>query len=190
MTRQDYINRLRKSLSQMPQSEIEDIIMDYEEHFEMAMMSGKTEEEIAESLGSPESIAKQFKVSAAIKVAEESKSTGNLFRAVMMTISLSFFNIVFLLGPFFAVVGILIAFFAVGLALLVSGGAIMLAATVGTAALSVSIPAGVPMVGLFAMGVVFAGIGFLIIFGMIHVTRVFYDLTLRYLKANVNLIRK
>ncbi len=60
MKKQEYLDLLRYYLRAMPKSIIEDIILDYEEHFRLGLETGKTEEKICEELGSPELIAKQF----------------------------------------------------------------------------------------------------------------------------------
>ncbi|NLM05865.1 MAG: DUF1700 domain-containing protein [Tissierellia bacterium] len=63
MNKVGYLNTLRKCLSSLPQDEIEDIIRDYREHFDVGISKGKTEEEISEELGSPVEIAKEYGVS-------------------------------------------------------------------------------------------------------------------------------
>lgn len=60
MNRKSYIDLLRYYLRDLPQNVIDDIVMDYEEHFAMGLSGGKSEEEISEELGSPEIIAKEF----------------------------------------------------------------------------------------------------------------------------------
>ncbi|MDZ5255118.1 DUF4097 family beta strand repeat-containing protein [Clostridium sp. LIBA-8841] len=61
MTKQEYLNELRRNLRGFSQEEIDDILYDYEEHFSIGLSSGKTEEEIAEDLGDPKDIAEQYK---------------------------------------------------------------------------------------------------------------------------------
>ena len=53
MNRDEFIGILRNELSGIPKEEIEDILYDYEEHFEIGIHKGKTEEEIAKELGNP-----------------------------------------------------------------------------------------------------------------------------------------
>lgn len=47
MNRNDYINKLRISLQGLPNSEIQDILSDYEEHFGIGISKGKSEEEFS-----------------------------------------------------------------------------------------------------------------------------------------------
>lgn len=62
MNKVGYLNTLRECLSSLPQDEIEDIIRDYREHFDVGISKGKTEEEISEELGNPVEIAKEYGV--------------------------------------------------------------------------------------------------------------------------------
>mgnify|MGYP004693035253 FL=1 len=60
MKKNQYFKELKKQLKLYTVKESEDILKDYEEHFIEALNDGKTEEEICESLGNPENIAKQY----------------------------------------------------------------------------------------------------------------------------------
>ena len=60
MTKNQYFKELKKQLKLFAVKESEDILKDYEEHFNEALSNGKTEEEICKNLGSPEIVAKQY----------------------------------------------------------------------------------------------------------------------------------
>ena len=60
MTRKEYIAALDQYLVTMSASEKADILSDYEEHFRVGLENGKTESQIAASLGSPYDVASQF----------------------------------------------------------------------------------------------------------------------------------
>lgn len=60
MTRKEYIAALDQYLVTMSASEKADILSDYEEHFRVGLENGKTESQIAASLGSPYDVANQF----------------------------------------------------------------------------------------------------------------------------------
>ena len=53
MNRKEFIDKLKLYLQGMPESEIQDILSDYEEHFNIGISKGKSEEEIANELGEP-----------------------------------------------------------------------------------------------------------------------------------------
>lgn len=60
MNRNDYINKLRINLQGLPNSEIQDILSDYEEHFGIGISKGKSEEEISNELGDPREVAEGY----------------------------------------------------------------------------------------------------------------------------------
>lgn len=50
MNKAEFIGNLRHELKGIPENEIDDILYDYEEHFQIGLSKGKTEEEIAMEL--------------------------------------------------------------------------------------------------------------------------------------------
>lgn len=60
MTKDEFLTRMERALTVLAPHERIDILSDYVEHFRMGEENGKTDEEIAESLGSPEELAKTF----------------------------------------------------------------------------------------------------------------------------------
>lgn len=60
MNRENYLRKLRIGLESLPQEELEDILSDYEEHFDIGASKGKTEEEIAKELGNPFEVATSY----------------------------------------------------------------------------------------------------------------------------------
>lgn len=60
MNKKEYLAKLRMYLQGLPISEIEDIISDYEEHFNVGISKGKSEEEIAKELGDPKEVAQSY----------------------------------------------------------------------------------------------------------------------------------
>lgn len=73
MNKKEYLNRLRKQLEKLPTHLVEDIIDDYIEHFEFGKDSGKTEEQIVQELGTPESIAVEYLDQYQHRISEEDK---------------------------------------------------------------------------------------------------------------------
>ncbi|MCK5731563.1 MAG: DUF1700 domain-containing protein [Tenericutes bacterium] len=60
MNKKDFFKELKKELENNNISEIEDIIRDFEEHFEPKLEEGKTEEEITRKIGNPQDIANDY----------------------------------------------------------------------------------------------------------------------------------
>ena len=61
MNKTEYLNRLSTELGHMPYGDVKDIIKSIEEHFDEGLSEGRSEEEIAESLGDPKELAAEFK---------------------------------------------------------------------------------------------------------------------------------
>jgi len=193
MNKEDYLKELKKSLSFLPSNEREDILYDYEEHFQFGLEEGKTEEEIIRLLGSPNNIARQYKASYAISAAEDKASASNVFRALLAIISLGFFNLIFVLGPFLACVGVLIGFFAASIGIVIGGAGLFLGVVFEPAfsqyiTLPAAMEANIAATVLLSVGLTSLGILFFI--GNCYLTKFFSILTVKYLKFNLKIIKK
>ncbi|MFS0574555.1 DUF4097 family beta strand repeat-containing protein [Sporosarcina sp. 179-K 3D1 HS] len=60
MTENEFISRLEAALKPLPVEERDDIVQDIREYFTEGREDGKTDEELADSLGSPQEIAKEL----------------------------------------------------------------------------------------------------------------------------------
>ncbi len=60
MNKNEYIASLRTQLKALPSSDVEDIIKEFETHFEIGISEGKNESEIAAKLGSPSEVAQIY----------------------------------------------------------------------------------------------------------------------------------
>lgn len=191
MNRSEFINNLRKSLVNIPAEDKEDIIYDYEEHFRLGVENGRTEEEIAKSLGEPRAIAKQYLANYTLEKAQESATAGNVFRAVFATVSLGFFNLIFVLGPFMGIVGVIIGFFAAALGITVAGIAVVIAIPLAPVLPEIihvtPVVTGNPA-AFIAAGAGLTCFGILFGIGVWYLTKYFYLITIRYLKLNIKLI--
>lgn len=199
MDKSTFLKRLDERLRFLADAERKDILYDYEEHISAAMENGESEEEAISKLGSPELIARQYTVSKVIKNAETNRTSGNILRAVLASLGLGFLNLVFVVGPFFGLLGVLIGIYAVAFGFAVSGVAI---AGVGLFGLfggdlglflhlgqAISYNSDVFSVGLLGLGVFFGAIGGLIGIGSAWLTKWFYKGTLEYLKLNLRVIK-
>ena len=63
MNRETFLSTLSQELDALPIEERDDILYDYNEHFESAMAEGIPEREIVGKLGSPKFIAKEILLS-------------------------------------------------------------------------------------------------------------------------------
>ena len=174
-----FLKVLETNLSTLPEGERKDILSDYQEYFDVGKSEGKSEEEIAKKLGNPKQIAKELKTMYHLDQLETEPSTSNFMRAVIGTISLSFFNLVFVLGPFLALVGVFIAFYA--------------------AAAVLTLAPFLQLIDLllirefewfpFFASLAFSGLGILLLIGLLHATRAFFHLFMKYLQWNFRIVK-
>ena len=192
MNRQEFINTLKPQLNQLAAADRDEIIYDYEEHFRIGLEEGKSEEEISTSLGDPRSLAKHFNVDYLVKRAEEDTSVSNTLKAVLATLGLGFFNLVFVLGPFLGLAGALFGLFVAAGAIIISGIAVF-AATIAGPALPIAIDSTfalfVSPAATFFISIGLICLGLLFLIGDIYLAKYFFTGTVKYLKYNVKIIR-
>ena len=183
---------LRRSLRRMTEKEKDEILYDYEEHFRLGAAEGRTEEQIAAALGNPRSLGASYTIDSLLEPAAGGggPSVGSVVRAVFASISLTFFNVIFILGPFLGLVGVLIGLWATAAALAVSGVGVILSPVA-----ALVVPRWVTLYGMGPLFYVFAGIGvaglgMLSGIGMWKVTQLFVRGTAAYLRFNARIVTR
>ncbi|MFD2043313.1 DUF1700 domain-containing protein [Ornithinibacillus salinisoli] len=180
MTKKQFMDRLNVALGKLPSDERNDILQDFEEHFVFGLEEGKTEEQIAESLGSPNQIAKELVASYHLDQVEGSITAGNILRAVWAVIGLGFFNLVIVLGPFIALVAIVFAGWACGISFIASPLFVLI---------NISVAPGTFILFDLFFSLLLAGLGVFIAIGMFYVTKALMNAFVRYLKFNAKLVK-
>lgn len=106
MIEPNFIRELQKALGGLPPEQSEDILAEYRSHFFEGKERGKTEEEIARSLGDPRTVARAYLADYHFTAwrtpapgQSVTKSVRHLLTAVLVTLSLLFFNFFFMLVP-------------------------------------------------------------------------------------------
>ena len=180
MNKEKFLAALDVALKHISAEERQDILQDFEEHFSVGREEGKTEEEIAAGLGSPQQIAKEMLASYHIEKVETTTTTGNVFRAVWAVIGLGFFNLIIVLGPFIALIGILFAGWVAGIS--------FIAAPLLALFDMIIHPGTFELFALF-FSMALAGLGLFIVIGMFFATRVLTNGFVKYLKFNTKLVK-
>ena len=186
MNRDDFLRQLRQNLYGLSEDEINDIILDYEEHFQIGLSKGKSEEEISYELGNPRDIAKNYinQSSGTYKEEPGSISHNDDARRLLLLILLGLFNLIIVLGPYLGVLGIVLGIFGLGVGLFFAGIGILF---------------GVPFVALgsigqfhiltvFAFSIGFVGLGILCVLLGIYLSKLIYKLTVKYINWNIDVI--
>ncbi|MCK5762959.1 MAG: DUF1700 domain-containing protein, partial [Clostridiales bacterium] len=192
LNKKEFLNVLEKGLSGLKKEERKDILLDYEIHFAEGIKEGKSEKLICEDLGSPKEIGKLYKANILIDEADKNVSTDNIIKAIIASIGLGIFNIVLVLGPFLGLIGVVIAIFAVSIALVTSGMVIFIDSVIMPISfLYLYLPKYLmlnPTISVFlSMSLVMIGV--LIFVLGIFLCRGIYHLTVRYLKFNLKMIK-
>ena len=190
MNRNEFLNTLERSLGNMTQSDRIDILYDYKEHFNAGMTDGKSEEDICMALGDPKSIAKQYRVDHIVKQADENRTAGNIMRAIFAALSLGFFNLIIILPVFFTLIGILISLYGAAISITIGGIGVFLAIL-----LQPVFPDYINLLELNKGVLIFASVGLtslglLFCIGDAYITKFFYHITIKYIKANIKIISK
>jgi uncharacterized membrane protein len=185
---QEFIRIIRSRLEgTLPKDELDDIISDYSEHFMIGKANGRTDEELWSSLGSPEDVAREIRVMHLVKKAEDVRSCRNIFHAVVATLGLGLFNLVFVLVPFILLVMMLLFVFIMGVLFTVLGPVTFVYSVLqllGIPSFAIWLS---PLAGLF-ISIGMTTFGLLMIIGDYYLARFFYHAGIQYLKWNISVI--
>lgn len=187
MNRVEFIKDLQNELKSVPENEIADILYDCEEHFEVELSKGKSEEEIIKELGNSKSIAKTYKVSSKINKAEKNPSTKNLFRAIWSAMTLGLFNLIFILGSFILVIGFLFGLYAIAISFIV-GGISSFFSIILSPFLPENIHIAVHPITSISFGTCFMSLGILLFMSSAYLTKLIYQIIIKYLRWNIDMI--
>ncbi len=192
MTKERFLSELKGSLGRMPEAERREVVYDYEEHFRMGAAEGKSEEQIAQSLGNPRVIGKSYAIDSLLEGSKDGGglSAASVLRAVFASISLTFFNVIFILGPFLGLVGVLIGLWATAVSLAVSGAAVILSPLVKLIVPGLISLGGFHPALLFFAGIAVAGMGALACIGMVILSKLFVRGTAAYLRFNARIVTR
>jgi len=185
---QEYIRILRSRLEgTLPREELDDIISDYTEHFTVGKVNGRTDDDLWKSLGSPEDVAREIRVMHLVKKAEDVRSCKNIFHAVIATLGLGLFNLVFVLAPFILLLVMLLVIFIIGVLFTILGPVAFVYSVLqlmGLPAFAIWVS---PLAGIF-ISIGMTSLGLLIIIGEYYLARFFYHVAIQYLKWNISVI--
>lgn len=188
MNKNEFMSILKSSLNSMNETEKNDILYDYEEHFRIGMENGKSEDKIAEELGDPSAIGDSYYTSSITDKAIRKPAVKNIFR-VVVAIGLGLFNLVFVLGPYLGVVGVILGLFGTAISLTVAGFAYFICVIIFPYVpdfMNVAIIGNKIISLLVAIGL--TALGLLLFIGMCYLVRGFYKLTVKYLELNKKII--
>lgn len=120
MTKAEYLAELEKRLGTLNAEERAELLADYEAHFEHGRAGGRSDEEIARRLGSPQIVAREILYQLSIDQARANPTLRRVSRAVFAGVGLGIVNVLVLLVPFLIGLLLVAALFLAAVALVVS----------------------------------------------------------------------
>lgn len=189
MNKSEYLYKLRQYLHGFSQDELQDILFDYEEHFDIGVSKGKSEEEISRELGDPKDIANNFKNNYKTNNYSESNisnyaNSNDNSKKLLIILFLGLFNLVVVLGPYLGLAGLLLGCYGIGISFIVGGFLVLFGSPISFF-MTTSSPHILTSLA-FSIGLIALGILGLIL--SVYLSKLFISLTVRYARWNVNLI--
>ena len=181
MTKAEFLQTLERELHKLNEHERKEILYNFEKHFAAGFEEGKTEDEIAQELGNPKMIAKEILADYRISQAESEKSVKHMFQAILATVSLSFFNVMFVLGPVLAVIAFYISLCGVAIAFVLSPIGWLVSFLIGFGE--------VHAVHSFFVSIFVCGLGLILSVGLYYFGKFLYELLLKYIKFNLRIVK-
>jgi uncharacterized membrane protein len=211
MSKTDFFQELNYRLRGLPERERQNILSVYEELFQKAAQNGKNEDDIAESLGYPripnwDGSKEQHQPQSdsrydSSRPAQEPQPFSNSynspypdaypnpymvkpesgFKAIIASIALGFFNLVFVLGPFVGLCGVIIALYASSAAFLITP-VLMVISNSWT-----NVSADMQLLAFAALAIF--GFGILLAVFTVWFSKLFFKLTWLYIRFNMKIIR-
>jgi uncharacterized membrane protein len=195
MNETTFLSEMQNALGGLPYEQREDILSEYRSHFFEGKERGKSDEEIARSLGDPRAVARSYIADyhySAWRSPAPGQSVGksfsHLIRAVFVTFSLLFFNFFFMLVP------VLLYCVFLGLAWLMTGLSVFLGIIFffyglvdqGGSAILTSNFAQFALI-FYSLGTV--ALGSLVGLGLFALSRLSIRALMKYIKININLAK-
>ncbi len=193
MTKSQFMNTLKSNLTGFSTKEIEEILYDYEEHFNIGLSSGKTEKEIIEELGDPIVTAKQYVDSRTpsrdiVSYKDNSKESSSNEKSKsptpkptssddkILAIILLVILILFATGPTLGVLGCILGIFAASVALIIAGFAMIIGGIAGSIPSFIVLPiASIPLFILIFVGLGTIALGGLIFMVMLWLSKLIFN---------------
>lgn len=191
MNRMEFIDRLKIHLQGLPESEIQDILSDYEEHFDIGISKGKSEEEIASELGNPRDIANSYRTSYSNAYSNNPKSnnyntSNDGIRKALIIAMLLVFNVIVVFGPSMAIFGLIIGLYGTALGLIIGGIGLLL----GMPLVFFNFIPQFHIMTTLSFSIGLGALGVLIFILAILLTKFVYKMVVKYVKWNIDLINR
>jgi len=181
--RETFLRRLRLELRGLPRATVDDILADYDGHFEAGLAAGRSEAEVVQRLGDPRRLGRELRAEAVMKRWEDERSFAAGLGVVVGVIGLAALDLFIVLPLLLALGSVLFAVVMTGLVMFAFGCACL---PIGLLGMLPFLHLGAIRLILIALGFSGAGIG-VIAACMLFCVGVLNLLT-RYARAHYRLI--
>ncbi|WP_159979915.1 MULTISPECIES: DUF1700 domain-containing protein [unclassified Novosphingobium] len=127
MKRNEFIKRLKAGLKGVPQDVVDEIVADYEEHFEAGLAEGRSEEEVASALGNPSRLARELRFEAGMRNWKTERTPSSAWSAILAFMGLATIDILILLPIVLPMLGVMFGLFVAVVACFIGGGFMLIA---------------------------------------------------------------
>ncbi|KQM21806.1 DUF1700 domain-containing protein [Novosphingobium sp. Leaf2] len=127
MKRNEFIRRLKAGLKGMPTDVVDEIVADYQEHFEAGAAEGRSEDEVAAALGNPSRLARELRFEAGLRNWKTEASPSSAWAAILAFMGLATIDILILLPIVLPILGVMFGLFVAVLACFIGGGFVLIA---------------------------------------------------------------
>lgn len=176
-----FLNELEQELDNLPRSERDKVMYEYEDYFFEQESEGKNEYQIIGALESPKTIGKEIMAKSAIASAEYKPNARTIIRAIMASLGMGILSVVIILIPmifvgFFMVILLLCSlFFTLSPVLLIINGIFN-----NNISFAVS---------NYLFAISYTGLGIVLFVSIAKLAQFVYRLILKYLRWNIKTIR-
>ncbi|GKU31332.1 DUF1700 domain-containing protein [Clostridium folliculivorans] len=201
MNKHQFLNILSNGLLDFPDKERKDILYDYEEHFDVGLAQGKTEEQIINELGDPHAIVNQYRSGTNRNYYNDTQNSqpynsnnansNNKALAIILIVLLLLFSpgiLGLIIGIFGGMIGLVAGAFGIAIA----GLAVALGVTFGSVFGIFTIPTGIaalPATASLLIGIGTLALGILCTIGCFYLIKAFVMLIIKFVKWIISIFR-
>ena len=189
MTRADFLRQFRSALGGLPQTQVNDLVNDYEVHFSEGLAQGRSEEEIAAALGDPMRLARELRAEAGFKRWDSEGSPRSLAGVVLALAGLATVDIMLLFPVLLPLAEIFLGLGAAAFGMFVGGIALAMLSLVPPGLTGLGLTGGFDTMlalGLAGIGLIAGGLGLgALVWWTVHLAA---RLLVRYARLHFQLI--
>ncbi|MBE7619770.1 DUF1700 domain-containing protein [Komagataeibacter sp. FXV2] len=124
-SRQMFLDQLRAGLRGLPRHVIDDIVSEYETHFDEGHAAGRSDGDIAAALGDPVRLARELRAETGLRRWEDERSLTNALGAVVGVFGLAAVDLLVVLPVLTTLAALDLAFFVTGITICLIGSLLL-----------------------------------------------------------------